>query len=95
MPEQLDIQYGKILELSHRMLAAGEAQEWDSLLELEIQRQNLFATLPTDTKRLPASLAETLREIQRSDKILMEKVENWLQHARILLRIPPESSGSL
>ncbi len=94
MPPPLEIQYGRILEVSQKMLAAGEAQEWDSLLELEKQRQNLFALLPSDNRNLPGGLADTLREIQRSDRMLMEKVENWLQHARILLRMPVESDDS-
>lgn len=94
MPLPLEIQYGRILEVSQQMLAAGQAQEWDSLLELEKQRQSLFALLPTETGSLPDGLADTLREIQRSDRMLMEKVENWLQHAKILLRMPPESDVS-
>ena len=97
LPVPRDVPYRKLLELSRQMLAAGNAQEWDRLLDLEKQRQCLFAALSAD----PAGdgdvraeeLADVLREIQRTDRALIEKVGTWLEHAKILLRIPPGPGG--
>ena len=89
MSGSLDAQYREILTLSRQMLEAGKAQEWDSLLALEKKRQDLFSTLPA-VSRTPhqMGLSNTLREILSCDGELMDKVEHWLQHARILLRMP-------
>ncbi len=89
MPNGLDIQYQAILQVTRMMLEAGRAQEWDSLLALEKQRQELFAGRSAGGDRGTPNLAGTLEEILSCDKELMEKVEHWLQHARILLRMPP------
>lgn len=99
MADLLNLKYQKILDISRRMQQAGEAQQWDLLLDLEKQRQGLFSDLPDNiVGRISGggsdSLVETLKEIQECDKALMDKVGNWLQHARILLRIPPESDVS-
>ena len=83
--------YQQILELSERMLSAGLAQEWAELVRLEEQRQILLKSSPpfaADTPKI--ALAELIRKIQDSDDALREKVETWLKHARILLRLPPE-----
>lgn len=89
MPSGQNTQYQAILEISRLMLEAGKAQEWDSLIALEKQRQGLFAAPAAGDGRSTPDIAATLDEILSCDKELMEKVEHWLQHARILLRMPP------
>ena len=95
MLDPLESRYQQILELSQQMLCAGEAQEWDSLLDLERQRRQLFASLPSlqqDTSQ--DNVVDLIHKIQGSDQALLEKVECWLQHARILLRMPPKPDNA-
>ena len=96
MADLLNLQYQMILDISRQMQQAGEAQEWDLLLELEKQRQDKFAALPNNVagKGNSGAIVEILKEIQECDRALMEKVESWLQHARILLRMPPKDDNS-
>jgi len=85
--------YQRVLEVSQRMLAAGMAQNWEQLLELEKQRQSLLQTPPPQTTGTPtALLVELIQQIQHSDGVLQEKLEAWLAHARILLRMPTENT---
>ena len=85
--------YQRILDLSKQMLSAGLAQEWIELVKLEEERQVLLNTIPPYTAGTPkASLTELINQIQDSDNALREKIEAWLQHARILLRLPPEKT---
>ena len=85
--------YQQILDLSQRMLAAGMAQHWDELVALEAQRQALFDAAPVATPTPPSpSLLELIGEIQQCDAQLSEKLEAWLAHARILLRMDAQPS---
>ena len=85
--------YRELLDLSQRMLAAGIAQQWDELVALEAQRQALFDRTPAAAPIVPASpLGELIGEIQQCDAQLSEKLEAWLSHARILLRMDPKAS---
>ncbi len=85
--------YQQILDLSQRMLAAGMAQHWDELVALEAQRQALFDAAPAATPTPPSpSLLELIGEIQQCDAQLSEKLEAWLAHARILLRMDAQPS---
>jgi len=96
MADLLNRQYQRILDISRQMQRAGEAQEWDQLLDLEKQRQALFAALPNNVVGgSTGTIVDALKEIQKCDSALMEKVENWLQDARILLRMPSEAGKSL
>ena len=80
--------YRQVLDLSQRMLAAGMAQRWDELLALEAQRQTLLEKAPGAGPTAPSpALPELIAEIQRCDAQLSEKLEAWLAHARILLRM--------
>ena len=85
--------YRQVLALSQRMLSAGMAQHWDELVALEAQRQILLdqtpATAPNESS-LP--LDDLIREIQQCDAQLSEKLEAWLSHARILLRMDAKAS---
>ena len=85
--------YRQVLDLSQRMLAAGMAQHWHELVALEAQRQALFDTAPATASTAPSpSLLELIGEIQQCDAQLTEKLEAWLAHARILLRMDEKSS---
>ena len=85
--------YRQVLDLSQRMLAAGMAQHWDELVALEAQRQTLLEQAPDAGPAAQSpSLLELIREIQQCDAQLSEKLEAWLAHARILLRMDAQSS---
>ena len=85
--------YRQVLALSQRMLAAGMAQHWDELVALEAQRQALFDQAPATAPNEPSrSLGELIGEIQQCDAQLTEKLEAWLSHARILLRMDAATS---
>lgn len=77
-------QFQRVLELSKQMLEAGRNQEWERLIALEGERQQLLPQIPI----APADihLVPLLQEIQRCDEELREKLEAWMKHARILLR---------
>ena len=86
--------YRQVLALSQRMLAEGMAQHWDELVALEAQRQRLLdqapKVAPTESSRL--TLRELIVQVQQCDAQLSEKLEAWLTHARILLRLDPPPS---
>ena len=85
-------QYLLVLKLSQRMLAAGMAQEWDELIALERQRLVLLENLPkaTDSDSV-TTLAKLIQQIAECDAQLREKIDAWMTHARIILRMdPPE-----
>ena len=85
--------YRQVLVLSQRMLAAGMAQHWNELVALEAQRQALLDQAPDAAPTDPSSpLGELIREIQQCDAQLSEKLEAWLCHARILLRMDAKAS---
>lgn len=77
--------YQQILALSRQMLETGMAQNWDKLVELEAQRHGLFAQIAG--QQLSPAMAPVLQEIKHCDDELREKVEAWLGHAKILLRM--------
>ena len=80
--------YRQVLTLSQRMLAAGMAQHWDELVALEAQRQILLDQTPaTAPNESSLRVDDLIRESQHCDAQLTEKLEAWLSHARILLRM--------
>lgn len=84
--------YRQILELSQRMLAAGMAQRWDEMVELGKQRSALLGRQPDAADAVVSSDDKTLiAQIQACDTQLSEKLDAWLNHVRILLRMdqPP------
>jgi hypothetical protein len=80
--------YRQLLDLSQRMLSAGMAQEWEELVRLEAQRRALIEKAPAIGQTdLPQLSIELIGQIQACDAQLREKVEAWMTHARILLRL--------
>ena len=83
--------YRKLLDVSRRMLDAGMAQRWDELIDLERQRRGLFENLPAGASGNADN--EMIREIQACDAQLAEKLEAWMAHVRILLRMDKPASS--
>ena len=72
------------------MLNAGMEQRWDELVLLEQQRYSLLLNSPGFTQRdTPQPLIELVQKIQDCDNQLREKLDAWMSHARILLRMNP------
>ena len=82
--------FRELLDVSQRMLDAGMAQRWDELIELERQRRALFENAPTGALRQADDAL--IREIQACDTQLTERIEAWMAHARILLRMDQPAS---
>jgi isocitrate dehydrogenase kinase/phosphatase len=88
-----DAHYRQLLDLSQRMLAAGMAQHWDELVQLEQQRRALLDKSPALTKAdMRQPLIELIRQIQTCDAELREKIDSWMNDARILLRLDTQHS---
>ena len=85
--------YRQVLSLSQAMLAAGRAQAWADLIGLEGQRAALLANpppTPPNVDEATDEIAESIRlirEIQHCDAELRDKLDAWMRHARILLRL--------
>jgi hypothetical protein len=85
--------YRQLLVLSQQMLTAGMAQHWDELISLEQQRRALLDKTPAATSADSSQAQmESIREIQQCDAQLSEKLEAWMTHARILLRLDSQAS---
>ena len=85
---QAEAYYRQLLDLSRRMLTSGMAQQWDELVRLDEQRRVLLDSPPQiapDEATQP--LIESIRQVQVCDAQLLEKVEAWMDGARILLRM--------
>lgn len=80
--------YRQVLELSQRMLSTGMAQHWEELVLLEQQRRVLLDNAPISAQTdSPQPLIELIHQIQACDAELREKLDAWMTHARILLRL--------
>jgi len=90
----IERQYLAALDLTHQMLSAATNQDWDTLTVLEKQRSHLVAAI-APVSSLPASLGrglagritEIIKEIEREDADILEQVQVWQKHAKILLRL--------
>ncbi len=76
--------YQSVLAISRQMLAAGMNQDWDLLVDLEKQRQQLLSK--TVGMAATPSDASLILEIQQCDSQLREKVEAWMSHVRVFLK---------
>ena len=87
----IETQYRTALELTHQMLACAKTQEWEQLTHLGQQRATLVEQ--ADSHRLmltPADrnrIAALIGEIDRESAEIIERVETWQKHVRILLRM--------
>jgi hypothetical protein len=90
----IESKYLAALELTHQMLAAANAQEWDTLTRLEAERCTVVAAIATSTRPLPSlepalshRIAEHIAQIERESGEIVEQVQAWQKHVRILLRL--------
>lgn len=86
----LEAHYRRLLQISQDMLAAGQAQEWETLVKLEDARSSLLEKSPAPVAakgETPQATVALIHQIQAIDSQLQEIVVTWLEHARILLRI--------
>lgn len=89
-----DSHYRQVLDLSQRMLAAGMAQRWDELVALEEQRRALLSLEPDEAAGVVSTADKALiGEIQVCDAQLSEKLDAWMSHVRILLRMSPPTAN--
>lgn len=87
---EIERQYLAVLDLTHQMLSAATTQNWDTLTELERQRAVTIAAIPPISPALDTVLARRIAgiitEIERESGDIVEQVQAWQKHARILLR---------
>ena len=87
----LETSYRTALELTHQMLACARAQEWEQLVLLGEQRAVLVEQTagrhPMPTQADGKRIAAIIGEIQQESAEIIERVETWQKHVRILLRM--------
>ena len=75
------------------MLAAGMSQHWDELVSRERDRRAMLEKGAAASQfDHPEPLIELIRQIQSCDAELHEKLDAWMDHARILLRLDKQNS---
>ena len=87
----IERQYLAALELTHQMLVATVAQDWDTLVRVEKQR----AVIMEDSARTVAILSpaeksrvtEIIQAIEHESAEIMERVQGWQKDVGILLRM--------
>lgn len=91
---EIERQYLAALEITHQMLSAASAQEWDTLTALETRRAAMIAAIPQISPvsaaldpALARRIAGIITEIERESGDILEQVQVWQKHARILLRL--------
>lgn len=98
-PSLMDIenQYAAALELTHKMLAAVMIQDWDSLAAIEKQRAKIIenvthAANATTSEAKKARIAAIISNIEHESAEIIERVQCWQDHVKILLRMNSPSS---
>jgi hypothetical protein len=88
---EIERDYRAVLETTQQMLTAVNAQDWDALAVREGQRAALVATLAPIAPRIEPALARRvaaiITEIEDKDREILEQVDVWRKHVRILLRL--------
>jgi Flagellar protein FliT len=88
---EIERQYLAALDLTHQMLAAANAQDWNALGSFENKRKAIIAAIPPITPALePAAISRIaliIREIECESADILEQVQTFQKHARILLRL--------
>lgn len=86
--------YLAILERTQQMWSVASRQEWDALAGLERQRADLVAALlpiegltPPLEPAMARRIAGIIGQIEEADGKIIEQVEVWQKHVRILLRL--------
>jgi hypothetical protein len=91
---EIERQYLAALDLTRQMLSAASAQDWETLTGLERQRAGMIAAIqPISTSlssldpALARRIAGVITEIEHENAAIVEQVQVWQKHARILLRL--------
>ena len=83
--------YHSALELTHQMLGAVRAQDWDMLTKLEKQRAQIVEDAarakPAFSHAEKIKIAEIIVEMERESAEIVERVQCWQEHVKILLRM--------
>ena len=83
--------YLSALDLTHQMLGAAIAQDWDELVRIEKQRYEVIHAIERTKISLTINdkrrIADTISEIETENTEIMERVQCWQEHAKILLRM--------
>lgn len=90
-------QYLATLDLTRQMLTAASAQDWNTLSELEGKRAAIVAAIPLVTPSLEPAvtrrIAGMITEIEHESADILEQVQTWQKHARILLRLDKSTAA--
>jgi hypothetical protein len=98
---KIEQHYLDALDLTHQMLEAANAQHWDELTRIEQQRSMLISSLQPRPRGMPPldsaqarRITDLITEIERESAEIVEQVEVWQKHVRILLRLDRPAAGS-
>lgn len=89
--------YQEALVLTHQMLESARTQDWDSLTRTGTQRAELVQKA-IEHRSIPSApeqsrIAEIIREIEQESAEIIERVQCWQEHVKILLRMNKSSSS--
>ena len=92
-----DHYYQEALELTHKMLEYAKVQDWDGLTRLGTQRFELIQKAIEHRDALPTAeqtqIRGIIREIEQESAEIIERVQCWQEHVKILLRINKSTSS--
>ena len=84
-------QYLEALELTHQMLETARNLDWEALTRIEKERAKIVEdAVGSETPMSAAeknSVAKIITEMEHESTEIMERVQTWQDHARILLRM--------
>ncbi|MBK7425025.1 MAG: hypothetical protein IPJ48_19185 [Propionivibrio sp.] len=91
---EIERQYLAALDLTHQMVIAAGTQDWETLTGLEKLRAERIAATPSIASltsslepALARRIAAIITEIERENVEILEQIQAWQKHARILLRL--------
>ena len=80
--------YKEMLKVSHGMLAAANEENWDRLIDLEMQRSGIVQKLQDSGNLVPddqkerESLISLIKEIQSCDEVVRPKIVAWMSELK-------------
>ena len=87
----IESEYLSALELTHKMLEAAIAQDWDTLTVIEKQRARIIngkpnvSAIASDAER--TRVAKIISEIERESAEIVDRAQHWQEDVKILLRM--------
>lgn len=91
--------YRPVLELTQRMRDAAQTQDWDALIRAESERRSVLGAMTARAPVFHGDSAvqhddrETIMEIERIDKEIIEQVESWRNDVGMLIGIGRKQSA--